>query len=134
VQILKQFSMTECKTMPIPMVMDLKKMNDDDSDEIDPHLYRQLIGSLMYLVNTKPDICYVVNVLSQFMSQPRQTHWIATKHVLRYLRGTVGYGLRYASSVDLSLQGYADVDWARSAMDQKSTSGCCFTLGSAMVS
>jgi hypothetical protein len=128
VGILKKFSMTECKSMPTPMVMDLKKMNDDDSDEIDP----QLIGSLMYLVNTRPDICYAVNVLSQFMSQSRQTHWIAAKHVLRYLRGTVGYGLRYASSVDLSLQGY--VDWAGSAVDRKSTSGCCFTLGSAMVS
>jgi hypothetical protein len=54
--------------------------------------------------------------------------------VLSYLQGTVGYGLRYASSVDMSLQGYADVDWARTAMDRKSTSGCCFTLGSAMVS
>ena len=81
-------------------MMDLKKMNDNDSDKIDP----QLIGSLMYLVNTRPDICFVVNVLSQFMSQLRQTHWTTTKHVLRYLRGTVGYCLRYASSVDLSLQ------------------------------
>jgi hypothetical protein len=109
VGILKKFSMTECKSMPTPMVMDLKKMNDDDSDEIDP----QLIGSLMYLVNTRPDICYAVNVLSQFMSQPRQTHWIAVKHVLRYLRGTVGYGLRYASSVDLSLQGVDDYSCVR---------------------
>jgi hypothetical protein len=120
--------------MPTPMVMNLKKMNEasSDSGEIDPHLYRQLIGSLMYLVNTRPDICYAVSVLSQFMSQPRQTHWIAAKHVLRYLRGTVGYGLRYASGVDMRLQGYADADWAGSAVDRKSTSGCCFTLGSAM--
>jgi hypothetical protein len=88
----------------------------------------------MYLVNTRPDICYVVNVLSQFMSQPRQTHRIAAKHVLRYLQGIVGYGPKYASSVDLSLQGYVDANWARSAVDQKSTSNCCFTLGSAMVS
>jgi hypothetical protein len=77
VEILKKFGMTECKSMPTPMVMDLKKMNDASTDS--------------------------VNVLSQFMIQPRQTHWIAAKHVLRYLRGTVGYGLRYASSVDLSL-------------------------------
>jgi hypothetical protein len=69
--------MTECKTT----VMDLKKMNDDDSDEIDP----QLIGSLMYLVNTRSNSCYAVNVLSQSMSQLRQTHWIAVKHVLRYI-------------------------------------------------
>jgi hypothetical protein len=68
------------------------------------------------------------------LSQSRQTHWIAAKHVLRYLRGRVGYGLRYASSVDMRLQGYADADWARSTVDRKSTSDCCFTLGSAMVS
>jgi hypothetical protein len=80
----------------------------------------------MYLGNTRPDIFYVVSALSQFMSQPRQTHWIAAKHVLRYLRGTVGHGLR--------LQGYTDSDWAGSAMDRKSTSGCCFNLGSSMVS
>jgi hypothetical protein len=94
------------------MVMDLKKMNkaSTDSGEIDPHLYRQLIGSLMYLVNTRHDICYEVNVLSQFMSQSRQTHWIAVKHVLRYLRGTVGYGMSYAFGVDMRLQGYVDAD------------------------
>ena len=68
VGILKKFSMTECKSMPKPMVMN--KINDDDSDEIDP----RLIGSLMYLVNTRLDSCHAVNVLSHFMSQPRQTH------------------------------------------------------------
>jgi hypothetical protein len=93
-EILKKFSMTECKSMPTPMVMDLKKSSDTDSGDVDPHLYRQLIGSLMYLVNTRPNIFYAVNVLSQFMSQPKHTHWIATKHVLRYLQGTIGYGLR----------------------------------------
>jgi hypothetical protein len=76
----------------------------------------------MYLVNTRPDICYAVNVLSQFMSQPRQTHWIAAKHVLRYLQGTIGYGLRCAKNVDLSLEGYVDADWEGSVVDRKSTS------------
>jgi hypothetical protein len=76
VEILKKFGMTDCKPMATPMVMNLKKLSETSSDsgEIDPHLYRQLIGSLMYLVNTRPDICYAVSVLSQFMSQPRQTH------------------------------------------------------------
>jgi hypothetical protein len=114
--------------MPTPMLMDLNKMSVDYLDEIVP----QLIGSLMYLVKPRLNICYAVNVLSQFMSQPRQTHWTTTKHVLRYLRGIVGYGLRYASSVDLSLQGYAE--WTKSIVDQKSTSNCCFTLKFAMVS
>jgi hypothetical protein len=102
-EILKKHNMTRCKSMPTPMMMDLKKMNDDDLDEIIP----QLIGSLMYLVKTRLDICYAMNVLSQFMSQSRQTHWTRTKHVLRYIQGIVGYGLRYASNIDLSLQGYA---------------------------
>jgi hypothetical protein len=71
----------------------------------------------MYLVNTRPDICYVVNVLSQFMIQSRQTHWIAAKHVLRYLRGTFGYGLRYAFDVNMRLYQYVDADWAGSVVD-----------------
>jgi hypothetical protein len=64
----------------------------------------------MYLVNTRPDICFAVNTLSQHMVEPRQVHWMATKHMLRYLRGTIGYGLRYVSSGDVKLQGYTDSD------------------------
>jgi hypothetical protein len=97
--------MLDCKSMTTPMVSNLKKLSESssDSDLIDPTMYRQLIGSLMYLVNTRPNIFYAVSALSQFMSQSRQIHWVAAKHVLRYLRGTVGYGLRYASSVDMRL-------------------------------
>jgi hypothetical protein len=136
VEILKKFGMLNWKPVATPMVTNLKKLSVSsfDSDEIDLTLYRQLIGSLMYLVNTRPDICYAVSILSQFMSQRRQTHWIAMKHVLRYMRGTVGHGLRYTSSIDMRLQGNTDSDWAGSAVNRKSTSGCCFTLGSAMVS
>ena len=61
-------------------------------------------------------------------------HWVAAKHVLRYLRGTVGYGLRYTSSSDLTLVSYSNSDWVGSVDDRKSTSRCCFNLGSAMVS
>jgi hypothetical protein len=101
-----KFRMTDCKSMPTLMVMNLKKLSETSSDsgETDQHLYRQSIESLMYLVNTKPDICYAVSVLSQFMSQPRKTQWIAAKHVLRYLQGTVGYALRYSSGVDMELK------------------------------
>jgi hypothetical protein len=125
-----------CKPMATPIVTNLKKLSlsSFDSDEIDMTLYKQLIGLLMYLVNTKPDTCYPVNALSQFMSQLRQTHWITAKHVLGYLQGLVGHGLRYTSSIDMRLQGYTDSDWSGSAMDRKSNSGYCFTLGSAMFS
>jgi hypothetical protein len=84
----------------------------------------------MYLVNTRPDICFAVNTLSQYMVQPKQVHWVAAKHVLRYLKGTVHFGLRYVGDGELVLQGFSDSDWAGSASDRRSTSGCCFSLGS----
>ena len=106
--------MMDCKSMSTPMTLNLKKLCSDDSDLVDPTMHRQLIGSLMYLVNTRPDKCFVVSTLSQYVCEPRQTHWVATKHVLRYLHGTVGYGLRYMADSDMHLVGYTDSDWAGS--------------------
>ena len=73
VEIFKKFQMLNLKPVTTPMMTNLKKLSvsSSDSDEIDPTLYKQLIGSLMYLVNTRPDICYAVSAFSQFMSQPR---------------------------------------------------------------
>jgi hypothetical protein len=87
------------------MVANFNKLSESSSDSelIDLTMYQQLIRSLMYLVNTRPNIFYVVNALIKFMSHPRQIHWVTVKHVLRYLQGTVGYGLRYASSIDMIL-------------------------------
>jgi hypothetical protein len=87
----------------------------------------------MYLVNTVPDICFAMNTLNQHMVEPRQVHWMVENQILRYLHGTVGYGLRYVSSGDVKLQGYTYSDWAGSAVDQKSTSQCCFSLGLGMI-
>jgi hypothetical protein len=86
------------------------------------------------LVNTRSDIFFVVNTLIQYMVERRHVHLVATMHVLRYLHGTVGYGLRYVSDDEVKMQGYTDFDWARSAVDRKSTSGCSFSLGSGMIS
>jgi hypothetical protein len=66
--------------------------------------------------------------------EPRHERWIAAKHVLRYIRGTINYGVRYTSSNNIQLHGFTDFDWAGSAEDRKSTSGMCFSLGSAMIS
>jgi hypothetical protein len=75
----------------------------------------------MYLVNTKPDICFAVNTLSQFMVEPRQIHWKAAKHVLKYLKGTVHYGMRYVGDGEFLLHGFVDSDWAGDASTRKST-------------
>jgi hypothetical protein len=88
----------------------------------------------MYLVNTRLNIFFDVNTLSQFQVEPRHEHWIAAKHILKYLRGTLNYGLRYASNNDVQLHGFIDLDWAVSENDRNSTSGIYFILGSAMIS
>jgi hypothetical protein len=134
IKILQNFGMMDCKSMDTPMNTDIRKVKVPDSDPVDPSLYRQLIGSLMYLVNTRPDICFAVNTLSQFQVKPRQENWIAVKHVLRYIRGTINYCLKYTTSSDVQLHGFTDSDWAGSAKDRKSTLGMCFSLGSTMIS
>jgi hypothetical protein len=134
VEILKRFNMLECKPMNAPMETKLKLLVDTSSELIDATLYRQIIGSLMYLTNTRPNICFAVNTLSQFLVEPRHVHLVAAKHVMRYLKGTLDCGLNYDGDHDFTLSGYTDSDWAGSVSDRKSTSGCCFSLGSTMIS
>ena len=88
----------------------------------------------MYLVNTRHDIFYAVNQLSQAMVKPTKLFWKAGKHVLRYLRGTSGYGLWYRQSDEVRLCGFTDANWAGSPMDIKRTSGGIFSIGSTTVS
>ena len=88
----------------------------------------------MYLVNTRTHLCFSVNQLSQVVVQPTKLFWKATKHVLRYLRGTYQYGLWYRWSEGVKLQGFTDADWAGSPSDRKSTSRGIFNLSSAVVS
>ena len=125
--------MIDCKSMTTPMTTSFKLLNDDASEAVDATLYRQIIGSMMYLTNTRPDICFVVNTLSQYMVNPKHIHFIGEKHVMRYLKGTLDYGLIYASSGEIRLHGYTDSDWAGNTKDRKSTSGCLFSLGSCMI-
>eukprot|EP00253_Pinus_taeda_P035809 PITA_35809 len=134
VDILSKFHMEDCKPMSTPMITNWKKLHASNSELVDPTLYRQLIGCLMYLVNTRPDICFAVNTMSQFMSEPRRVHWVAAKHILHYLQGTVDFGLDYRQGDGVRLARYTDSDWAGCALDRKSTSECCFGLGSAVVS
>jgi hypothetical protein len=86
----------------------------------------------MYLMNTRPDICFVVNTLSQYLVEPRRFHLVAAEHVMRYLKGKLDYGLYYTIYHDFRLYGYTDSIWVGSASNRKSTSRCCFGLGSSM--
>jgi hypothetical protein len=100
--------MLDCKEVATPMVSNLKLLQDTTSETVDVNSYRQMVGPLMYLTSTRPDICFVVNTLRKYMDQPKQVHLVATKHVIRYLKGTLDYGLRYVTNHEFRLYGYSD--------------------------
>jgi hypothetical protein len=134
VDILKRFRMMDCKDMPTLMVKNMKLLRNTSSEIVDATIYKQMIGWLMYLMNTRPDICFVMKSLSQYIVELRSVHLVAEKHVMRYLKSTIDYGLKYASDHEISLQGFANSDWVGSVVDQKSTYGCFFSMGSSVIS
>ena len=108
--------------------------SDASSESVDAMMYRQMIGSLMYLTNTRPYIHFYMNTLSEFLTYPRHVHLIVAKHITRYLKGTVDYGLKYEVNQKINLEGYVDLDWEGSAIDRKSTSRFCFSMGLGVIS
>ncbi|KAL0339561.1 UNVERIFIED_CONTAM: Retrovirus-related Pol polyprotein from transposon RE2 [Sesamum radiatum] len=132
--LLKKFKMESCKTVTTPLVTGEKYQKEDGSQKVDGSMYRSLIGSLLYLTATRPDIMFATCLLSRFMQSPSQVHYAAAKRILRYLRGTKDFGIWYKSTNDAKLVGYTDSDWAGSVDDMKSTSGYTFSLGSGIFS
>ena len=122
------------KAMTTPMASNLKLLSDASSDSVDATMYRQMIGSLMYLTNTRTDICFAMKTLSQYLTDPRSVHLIAAKHILRYLKGTIDCGLKYDANQKINLEGYVDSYWIGSAIDRKNNSGCCFNMGLGVIS
>ena len=102
--------MMDCKAMSTTMASNLKLLSDSSSKSVDATMYRQMIRSLMYVMKTRPDFCFAMNTLSQFLIDPRHVHLIVAKHILRYLRSTVDYGLKYDANQKINLEGYVDLD------------------------
>jgi hypothetical protein len=96
--------------MAIPMEMNLKLLVDTSSELVDDTLYKHIISSFMYLMNTRPDICFVLNTLSQYLVEPRHVHLVVEKYVMRYLKGKLDYGLCYTGDHEFRLYGYTDLD------------------------
>ena len=119
-KVLQRFEMSNCKPRSTPSE---QKLEFDGETLVDPRRYREAVGSLVYAMkSTRPDICRVVTKLSQFLAAPRKGHWIALKHVLRYLKGTLDFELCYRKCDDgLTLVSYSDADCASSTDD-------CFSL------
>eukprot|EP00253_Pinus_taeda_P013376 PITA_13376 len=132
--ILERFNMQNRKPAPTPNVMGLKLNKEYCSSNINLTLYKSMVGSLMYLTTTRPDIMYVGSLVSRFMETPKETHWQATKRILRYFNGTKQDGILYTATNDFTLVGYTKSGWEGSVDDKKTTSGYVFHLGFGVIS
>jgi hypothetical protein len=106
----------------------------DEGPTVDPTMYKILVGSLLYLTTTRPDIMYATNLVSRFMESPKDSHWKMAKRILRYVVGTLNFGLWYTQFDDNHLSGYTDSDFAGSLDDRKNTLGHVFHLGKNLIS
>jgi len=132
-EILKDGGILGAKPLNFPMEQNTK-LSDIGELLRDPSQYRRLVGCLIYLTITQPDIMYSVHVLSRFMHAPRRPHMEVVLRVLRYLKNAPGHGLFFPSQNDLSLQAFCDSDWAGCPMTRRSTTGYYVFLGSSLIS
>ncbi|XP_020211192.1 uncharacterized protein LOC109796007 [Cajanus cajan] len=126
--------MTDSKSQPTPMVSGLKLQANGSAAVTDPTFYRSIVGGLQYITITRPELSFSINRVCQFMHNPQEHHWKAVKRILRYLQGTVHYGLHLKKSSQLNLTAYSDSDWGSDLDDRKSTTGFCVYLGQNLVS
>ncbi|GJW26157.1 ribonuclease H-like domain-containing protein [Tanacetum coccineum] len=132
-ELLERAGMLTCNPCRTPVDTD-SKLSADGDPVSDPTLYRSLAGALQYLTFTRPDISYAVQQVCLYMHDPREPHFSALKRILRYIRGTMPYGLQLFSSTTSSLVAYSDADWAGCPTTRRSTSGYCVFLGNNLLS
>ena len=133
--VLKRFQMENCCAVSTPLETGRKFCKRNDDEAFDIKLYQQAIGCLNYICNTtRPDISAAVGVLSQFVTDPSVDHWTGVKRILRYLKGTLDYGLIFGDDGRNLLVGFSDADWAGDIDSRRSTSGYIFKLGNCLIS
>ncbi|GJR59162.1 putative ribonuclease H-like domain-containing protein [Tanacetum coccineum] len=134
VEILKKFDLVNVKTAITPMETKVALTKDEEAVDVDVHLYRSMIGSLMYLTASRPDIMYVVCVCSCFQVTPKTSHLNAVKRIFKYLKGKPHLGLWYPRESPFDLEAFSDSDYGGSNLDRKSTTGGCQFLGQRLIS
>ncbi|XP_050895881.1 secreted RxLR effector protein 161-like [Lathyrus oleraceus] len=133
-EFLKRFAMDNCKAMSTPMGSGTYVDQYESGVSIDITKYQGMISSLLYLMANRPDIMFSVCLCARFQENPKESHLIAIKRIMKYLKGTTNVGLWYPKGSICNLVGYSDADYAGSKTDRKSTSGTCHILGNALVS
>ncbi|GJU06019.1 putative ribonuclease H-like domain-containing protein [Tanacetum coccineum] len=133
-EILKKFDFANVKTASTPIETQKPLVKDEEASDVDVHLYRSMIGSLMYLTASRPDIMFAVCACSRFQVTPKSSHLSAVKRIFRYLKGKPKLGLWYPRVSSFDLESYSDSDYAGANLDRKSTTGGCQFLGRRLIS
>ncbi|XP_050889504.1 secreted RxLR effector protein 161-like [Lathyrus oleraceus] len=133
-ELLKFFDMDNCKENAIPMGLGSYVDIDESGIPVDITKYRGMIGSLLYLMVSRPDIIFSVCICARFQVNPKESHFIVVKRIMKYLKGTTNVGLWYPKGSICNLVGYSNSGYVGSKIDRKSTSGTCHILGNALVS
>ena len=133
-ELLSRAEPTDSKTFDTPVELNAYLTPSSGKPLSNLFLYRQLVGSLIYLTVTCPDISYVVHQVSQYLSALRSTHYTVVLRILRYLKGILFHGLYYSTQSPLVLRAFSNTDWARDPTDHRSTTGYCFLLSSSLIS
>ena len=132
---LKHFGMFESKSVNNPIMPGFKMSRDDHGVTVDETYFKQMMGSLMYLIGTHPDIMFSISLISRYLAKPTELHLQAAKKILRYLKGTTNYGILYKKrGEEEELLAFTDSDYAGDIDDRKGTSGYMFLLSSGAVS
>ncbi|GJT79618.1 hypothetical protein Tco_1053960 [Tanacetum coccineum] len=129
-----KFNYTDVESLPPLLRLEKPLVKDADADDVDEHLYRSMIGSLMYLTASRPDIMFAVCACARFQVSPKTSHLLAVKRIFRYLKGKPSLGLWYSKDSPLELIAYTDSDYAGATQDRKSTTGGCQFLGNRLIS
>ncbi|GJW04772.1 putative ribonuclease H-like domain-containing protein [Tanacetum coccineum] len=125
---------TEVKTASTPLETQKPLLKDEDDEEVDVHMYRSMIGSLMYLTSTRPDIMFSMCACARYQVNPKVSHLHDVKRIFRYLKGQQKLGLWYPKDCPFDLVAYTNSDYARASLDKKYTTGGCQFLGSRLIS
>ncbi|GKC57424.1 putative ribonuclease H-like domain-containing protein [Tanacetum coccineum] len=133
-KILKKFRFTKVKTASTPIKTQKPLLKDEDGEEVDVHMYRSMIGSLMYLTSLRPDIMFVVCACARYQVNPKVSHLHPVKRFFRYLKGQPNLGLWYPKDSPFDLVAYTDSDYAGASLDRKSTTGGCQFFGNRLIS
>ncbi|XP_042023004.1 uncharacterized mitochondrial protein AtMg00810-like [Salvia splendens] len=131
--LLAETGLLECKPAETPIILNHGLKIEEGGKLADRGRYQRLVGKLIYLAHTRPDIAYAVGVVSQFMHQPQENHMEAALRIVRYLKGTAGYGVLLEKKEHLEIDGYTDADWASNPNDRRSTAGYFTFLGGNLV-